>query len=411
VRLEVSVFGKLLHCLGQEKIYGGGSVRKVCVVVGSRANYGSIKSAMEAVKDHSDLALYVVAAASAVLDRFGSVVDLMAKDGFESAARIHLLIEGETPATMAKSTGLGLVELPSVFEQIEPDVVVTVGDRFETMATAVAAAYMNIPLAHTMGGEVTGNIDESVRHAVTKLANIHFPASEGAAQNIIRMGEEPDSVHVVGCPRIDIAARLLDDFDNPVTWEEMEAWAGVGPSLDLGKPFLMLAQHPVTSEYDETESQINETLQAVSAVGLQTLTFWPNADAGQDGTARGIRKFRESDPRSDYFHVVKNLPVDLYMRLMGQCACIIGNSSSAIREGAFIGVPAVNIGSRQQGRERAKNVIHSSPMRIDIERAVRVQLDHGKYASDHIYGDGKAGERIANVLARAEFRTQKRLSY
>ncbi len=148
-------------------------MRKVCVVVGSRANYSSIKSVMRAVQAHPDLELQLVVGASALLDRYGAVVDVIEADGFKADARVHMIIEGENPVTMAKSTGLGLMELPTIFDNLKPDVVVTVGDRFETMATAIAAAYMNIPLAHTMGGEVTGTIDESVRHAVTKLAHIH----------------------------------------------------------------------------------------------------------------------------------------------------------------------------------------------------------------------------------------------
>ena len=188
---------------------GPARVRKVCVVVGSRANYSSIKSAMRAVEEHPDLELQLVVGASALLDRYGSVVDLIERDGFEADERVFMLIEGETPATMAKSTGLGLLELPTAFERLKPDVVVTVGDRFETMATALAAAYMNIPLAHTMGGEVSGNIDESIRHAVTKFAHVHFPASQGAAERIVKMGEEPESVHLVGCPRMDLVAEVL----------------------------------------------------------------------------------------------------------------------------------------------------------------------------------------------------------
>jgi UDP-hydrolysing UDP-N-acetyl-D-glucosamine 2-epimerase len=386
-------------------------MRTVCVVVGSRANYGSIKSAMQAIDAHPGLELQVVAGASAVLDRFGAVVELMESDGFEVSARVYMLIEGETPAAMAKSTGLGLVELPSVFEHLKPDIVMTVGDRFETMATAVAAAYMNIALAHTMGGEVTGNIDESVRHAVTKLSNIHFPASKMAGENIIRMGEEPSTVHVVGCPRVDVAAQLVAEGNGHVTWKDMKLWEGVGPALDLSEPFLMVAQHPVTSEFDETEAQITETLQAVVETGMQCLLFWPNADAGQDGTARGIRKLREHDSHAELFHVVKNLPVDLYMRLMTQCACIIGNSSSSVREGAFLGVPAVNIGSRQMGREKAANIIDVPPERHEIVRAIRTQVEHGRYDSDHVYGDGQAGPRIAQILSEAEIHTQKRLSY
>ena len=150
-------------------------MRKVCIFIGSRANYSSIKSVMRAVREHPDLQLQLIVGASALLDRFGSVVDVIEADGFTPDARVTMIVEGETPATMAKSTGLGLLELPTMFELLKPDVVVSVGDRFETMATAIAAAYMNIPVAHTMGGEISGTIDESIRHAVTKLSHIHFP--------------------------------------------------------------------------------------------------------------------------------------------------------------------------------------------------------------------------------------------
>ena len=185
-------------------------MRKICVVIGSHANYSSIKSAMRAIQAHPELELQLVVGASALLDRFGSIVDIVEADGFIPDARVYLIIEGETPATMAKSTGLGLLELPTIFDRLKPDIVITVGDRFETMATAVAGAYMNIPLAHTMGGEVSGTIDDSIRHAITKLAHIHFPANRQAAERIVRMGEDPGTVHVVGCPRIDLAADFSD---------------------------------------------------------------------------------------------------------------------------------------------------------------------------------------------------------
>src|SRR5579862_484260 len=190
-------------------------MRKVCVVVGSRANYSSIKSAMRAIQAHPDLELQVIASASAVLDRYGSVVKLIEEDGFKAAAKVFMLVEGETPATMAKSTGLGLIELPTLFEQLQPDIVLTVGDRFETMATTLAAAYMNIPLAHTMGGEVSGTIDESIRHAVTKFAHLHFPACSDARERILKLGERPEDIHLVGCPRIDLVAEILKAKNGP----------------------------------------------------------------------------------------------------------------------------------------------------------------------------------------------------
>jgi UDP-hydrolysing UDP-N-acetyl-D-glucosamine 2-epimerase len=253
-------------------------MRKVCVVVGSRANYSSIKSAMRAVQAHPDLELQVVAAASAVLDRYGQVVDLIVRDGFTPDARLFMLVEGETPATMAKSTGLGLMELPTIFERLAPDIVLTVGDRFETMSTTLAAAYMNIALAHTMGGEVTGTIDESIRHAVTKFAHIHFPACSEALERIIKLGERRQDVHLVGCPRIDLVAETLRDDDNGIGSSLFAE--GVGGKFDLDKPFLMLSQHPVTTEYGEGERQIAQSLEAVVQTGLPTIALWPNADAG-----------------------------------------------------------------------------------------------------------------------------------
>ena len=364
---------------------------------------------MKAIKAHPDLELQVVAGASALLDRYGMVSEVMERDGFEINARVFMLIEGETPATMAKSTGLGLVELPTIFEMLKPDVVITVGDRFETMATAIAAAYMNIPLAHTMGGEVSGTIDESIRHAVTKLAHIHFPASNQAGERIIRMGEDPATVHVVGCPRIDLVAEIArNDGQLPEqTWLEYE---GVGGHLNLDEPFLVVSQHPVTSEYGQGERQITETLMALHELKIPTVMLWPNADAGSEDVARGMRKFREHH-HHDYIRFYKNFPVDTFVRLMMDCACMIGNSSAAIRESTFLGVPAVNVGTRQMGRERGRNVIDVDYDNQEILNAVQRQMRNGRYPSERIYGDGHAGDRIAEILATCKLITQKNMTY
>jgi UDP-hydrolysing UDP-N-acetyl-D-glucosamine 2-epimerase len=383
------------------------SERKICVVVGSRANYSSIKSAMRAIRDHPALTLQLVVGASALLDRYGTVLELIEGDGFAVDERVFMLIEGETPETMAKSTGLGLLELPTAFDRLKPDVVITVGDRFETIATALAATYMNIPLAHTMGGEVSGNIDESIRHAVTKFAHAHFPASEDAGERIVRMGEDPGRVHVVGCPRMDLVAEALqrpgDQLDDLLRF-------GVGGTFDLDEPFLLVSQHPVTTEYGDGERQITETLRAVQALGLPAIMLWPNADAGSEQIARGIRKFREHEDDSK-LHFFKNLPTETYVQLLRRTACIIGNSSSGIREGSFTGTPAVNIGSRQLNRQRGSNVLDVEHDRGEIAEAVRAQIEHGRYARESIYGDGRAGERIADVLARTEISIHKRLTY
>jgi UDP-hydrolysing UDP-N-acetyl-D-glucosamine 2-epimerase len=384
-------------------------VRKVCIFIGSRANYSSIKSVMRAVGAHPDLTLQLIVGASALLDRFGSVVDVIEADGFKPDARVTMIVEGETPATMAKSTGLGLLELPTMFELLKPDVVLSVGDRFETMSTAIASAYMNIPLAHTMGGEISGTIDESIRHAVTKLSHLHFPANAAAGERIVRMGEAPDTVHVVGCPRIDLVREIARDHDGipHAEWLDRE---GVGSQIDVTRPFLLVNQHPVTTEYGHGKDQIWETLMALEALQMPTIMLWPNADAGSEDIATGMRTFREKR-KPEYIRFYKNFPIETYVRLMLLCACTVGNSSAPIREGAFLGVPAVNIGTRQGGRDRGPNVLDVGYGRDAILDGIRRQLAHGRYASDALYGDGAAGPRIAEVLARAPLSVQKRLVF
>lgn len=386
--------------------------RRVCVVVGSRANYASIRSVMRAVQEHPELELQLVVTASALLDRYGSVVDTMVADGFTPQARVHMLLEGESPVTMAKSTGLGLHELPTVFDALSPDVVVSVGDRFETMATVLAATYMNIPLAHTMGGEVSGSIDESIRHAVTKFAHLHFPASADAAERIRRMGEQPERVHLVGCPRIDLTAEVLGEADTRMdgaAWREVFG-SGVGPGIDVDAPFVLVSQHPVTTEYDAAEAQMTTTLEALRVVGLPVVMLWPNSDAGSDGISRAIRKSRERGETMP-LHLFKNLRPEVYLPLMARTACLVGNSSSALREGAYIGTPAVNVGSRQRDRERGSNVI-DAPHEVEaLVAAIRDRIAHGRFPSDPLYGDGTAGRQVAEVLASCAFDLDKRMTY
>lgn len=384
--------------------------KKICIVLGSRANYSSIKSAMCAIEAHPDLELQVLAGASAILDRYGRVVDLVRADGFKINEEVYMIIEGETPTTMAQSTGVGLMALPTAFERLSPDVVLTVGDRYETMATTLAAAYMNIPIAHTMGGEVSGTIDESIRHAVTKFAHIHFPASKDAADRILKLGERPDMIFNVGCPRMDLVKEIIES-NPPLDARELFT-EGVGSEqFDLDAPFLLVSQHPVTTEFGKGEQQITATLQACQNSKLPTVVLWPNSDAGSDDIARGMRKWRERG-NDENMHFFKNLPIHIYVRLMRMTACLLGNSSSGIREGAFIGTPVVNIGSRQDMRERGDNVVDVGNDTVEIEGAVSKQLEHGFYGHQPIYGDGTAGEKIADVLSKlGEVEVQKRITY
>jgi UDP-hydrolysing UDP-N-acetyl-D-glucosamine 2-epimerase len=380
--------------------------RKVCFVVASRANYARIKSVLAAVAAHEELELQVIAGASTLLERFGNAVDVMQLDGFTPNAMVRFIIEGENPTTMAKSTGLGLLELPTVFEMIQPDVVVTVADRFETLATAIAGAYMNIPLAHTQGGEVSGSIDESVRHAVTKLAHLHFPATELSARRIVAMGEDPSTVYNLGCPSID----LVRQTELGLARDALAGFGGTGSRIDPEKPFVLMIQHPVTTEYGHGLDQINATLDAVASVGMQALVFWPNVDAGSEHVAKGLRLFRETG-RAHGFHFFRNLPPEVFVKLLAHSACVVGNSSASLREGAFLGTPAVTVGTRQHNRERAENVVEVGHDTDEIADALREQIAHGRYERSLLFGDGTAGGRIAAVLADAPPPIQKRLHY
>jgi UDP-hydrolysing UDP-N-acetyl-D-glucosamine 2-epimerase len=382
------------------------SKRKVCVVVNSRANYGRIKSVLRAIRKNPDLDLILIVGASALLWRFGNVAEQIREDGFQIDAVVYSIVEGENPTTMAKSTGMGIMELATQFENLKPDVVITVADRFETIATAIAASYMNIPLAHTQGGEVTGSIDESVRHAITKLAHIHFPATEKAKDNIIRMGEDPEKVFLTGCPAIDIVA----DLDLTPPDDLLTRYKGVGPDIDIHKPYLVVLQHPVTTEYGSGFDQINETLEAIKSIRMQTVWLWPNVDAGSDSISKGLRMFRENE-KPDYAHFYRHFSVEDYARLIANCACLVGNSSSGIREGSFLGVPAVDIGTRQASRERADNCVNVPYNHKEIEDAIHQQIKNGRYPSDKTYGNGKAGEQIATILADVNINIQKRLMY
>jgi UDP-hydrolysing UDP-N-acetyl-D-glucosamine 2-epimerase len=347
-------------------------------------------------------------AASALLDRYGNAIQSIERDGFPIAARVYMVVEGENLVTSAKSTGLGLVELATVFDNLKPDAVVTIADRYETLANAVAASYMNIPVVHVQGGEVTGSIDEKVRHAVTKLSNLHLVSTKAAAERVKRLGEEPNTVVVTGCPSIDIAAEVMArpalDFD-PVT-----KYGGVGPNTDLSRGYLVVMQHPVTTEYEEARRQVDETLFAVHTIGLPVLWFWPNVDAGSDGTSKGIRVFRERE-KPDNLHLFRNMSPEDFLRLLVHSTAIVGNSSVAIRECSFLGVPAVNVGTRQQGRERGANVIDVEHDRTAIAGAIREHVGRGRPKADHLYGDGDAGRRIADCLATAPLTIEKRLTY
>jgi UDP-hydrolysing UDP-N-acetyl-D-glucosamine 2-epimerase len=382
--------------------------RKVCVVITARPSYSRIRTALKAIQASPDLELQLVVAASALLDRYGNAVHYIEQDGFKPAAHVHMVLEGENLAAMAKTTGLGMLELSTAIDNLKPDVVVTIADRFETMATAVAAAYMNVPLVHIQGGEVTGSIDEKVRHAITKLSDFHFVSTQKAAERVERMGEGKDRIFVTGCPSIDLAVEVRDRPE--MDFCPFEKYGGVGVKADLGRGYVVVLQHPVTTEHTEARAHIDETLEAVHALDMPALWFWPNVDAGADGTSKGIRSFRER-VKTSKFHFFKNMTGTDFLRLLVNSKCLVGNSSVGIRECSFLGVPVVNIGTRQEGRERGPNVLDVQPERAAIMDACRAQIQHGRFESDPIYGTGKAGEAIAARLVKIPPLFSKRLTY
>jgi len=381
---------------------------KICVVITARPSYARIRTAMEAIADHPGQELQLVVSGSALLDRYGSADKMIEADGFPINRRVYSVVEGENLVTSAKATGLGLTEMATVFDDLKPDRVVTVADRYETIATAIAAAYLNIPLVHVQGGEVTGSIDEKVRHAITKLADIHFVSTPLAADRVRRMGEEPHRIFVTGCPSIDLALRAEQA---PLDVHSFfQRYGGVGSNIDLEQPFIVVMQHPVTTEYQASRRHIDETLHAVRDSGIPALWFWPNVDAGSDGTSKGIRAFRENFdlPRVHFF---KNLPAEEFQRLLVRSAGIVGNSSVGIRECEALGVAAINVGTRQDGRERGANVREVDYDRGAIRAEIEQMLTAKRPAPGSLYGTGKAGMQIAELLGTVAVSTEKRLTY
>lgn len=382
--------------------------RKIMVVVTARASYSRFKTALIALKDHPKVELFLEVAASALLDRYGAADKFISKDGFKIKDRIYTVLEGENHTSMAKTTGIGILELSTIMDNSKPDMVVTIADRYETMATAISAAYLGIPLVHIQGGEVTGNIDEKVRHSITKLADIHLVANKDAADRVKKLGEEENTIFITGCPSIDIAAQVSKE--ETVKFNIYDKYSGSGNPLDLSKGYIIAMQHPVTSESQDSRDQVLETLHALNDLDIPVLWFWPNVDAGSDWTSKAIRTFREEEnPNNIQFF--KNIDGADFLRLMSNSICIIGNSSVAIREASFLGVPAVNIGTRQNGRLRGKNVIDVDYDRKEIIKAINNIMSGYKISPSYIYGDGNAGKKIAEILATVDLKSDKKITY
>ena len=382
--------------------------KNICVVVNSRANYGRVKSLLKEIKKNKKLNLQLVVGASALLYRFGSVDNIIKKDGFKILANVHSIVEGENLVSMTKSLGLTVIELSNIFEKIKPDVVVVIADRYENLAIGIVASYMNIFLAHIQGGETSGSIDEKVRHAITKLSDMHFPATNRAKKFIIKMGEHKINVHKAGCPSLDILKNLNLNLEKSFFKN-----FGTGNFIDFKNDYIIVLQHPVTTEYKSSKFQIMQTIKAVKKFYKKTKTqilwLWPNIDAGSDIFSKELRSLKEKK-KINYIQFVRNFTPEDYLKVLKNSKMIVGNSSSGIRESSYLGVPAVNIGSRQANRELGGNVENASYNYNDIFRAMMKQYGK-KIKKSYLYGKGDAAKKICKILTKTNLKLKNKLNY
>jgi UDP-hydrolysing UDP-N-acetyl-D-glucosamine 2-epimerase len=375
------------------------------VVLVDRANYGRLKPVMAAIQDHPQLRLQVICAGTMVLERFDQPVEVVIADGFPADGRIHTELEGSTPATMAKSLGFGVIEFASEFQRLAPDLVLIIGDRYEALAATLAAAYMNLCIVHVQGGEVSGSIDESARHAISKLAHYHFPSTQRSRDYLVRMGERPETILGVGCPSSDLA-RKLDRRLEP----EVLNGRGSGCIIDPSEPFLLSLFHPTTTEFGGEQAQINALLEALQSIAMPTVLLWPNIDAGSDHISKAIRICRDIEG-TPWLRTLTNLAPETFLQVLASTTCAVGNSSSFVRDAGYFGTPVVLVGNRQNFRETDDYALRTPATAVTIEAAIRQQLHHGRYTPSSLYGDGRVSQNIAQQLATLTPYVQKHLAY
>jgi GDP/UDP-N,N'-diacetylbacillosamine 2-epimerase (hydrolysing) len=372
--------------------------RTIAVVTGSRAEYGILRTVLRAIDAHPRLRLRLIATGMHLLPRFGYTVRQIRRDGWTIDAAVRMQGEQDDPDHQAIGLGRGIRGLAQAFSELDPQFVVMLGDRIEAFAGASAATISRRLVAHIHGGDVaTGDVDDSLRHAITKLAHVHFPASKRAAQRIRRLGEDAFRIHMVGAPGLDEVRDILEsdrDTFNPLDYA-------------AHAEFALVAQHPCTRNAAREKRIATAILRAVRAQGLSAVVLYPNSDPGHTGIVQAIQR---AERRSDV-RIYRSLPRDVYLRLLRHAKVLVGNSSSGIVESAFLGTPSVNIGQRQEGRERAARcVLDAAENTTDIERALgqalRLRPRAGRWT---VYGDGRAGRRIAEVLADIDL--NRRLSY
>jgi UDP-hydrolysing UDP-N-acetyl-D-glucosamine 2-epimerase len=385
-------------------------MRKVCVVTANRADYSRLKSVLRSIKEHENLELMLFVAGSHLLSSYGETIKEIEKDGFKIAYRMHTEVEGRVPVTMAKSTGMAITELANAFYNFKPDIVVVHGDRFEALAASIAASLMNIFVAHIQGGEVTGTIDEHIRHAITKLSHAHFPSTADANERIIKIGEHSGSVFNFGCPSADellsVPELSFENLKNKIfKYAKKEEWKKA-----FNENFILIVQHPVTTEYRDVRENMLELLKALKKFSNSMILLWPNIDAGSEEIVKEIKKFERE--KGDNVGLFPNFPLEVFVNIVRRARVMVGNSSSGVREACYFGTPVVNVGTRQDGRQRTNNVIDVGYDAESITGAIESQLKADRYKPQYIYGQGNSGKRIADTLASIDVNNiQKKITF
>lgn len=382
--------------------------RKICIVLTTRGNYAKMKSTLLRIQENSELELQVILSGALATEGYTQYKLILEKLGIYNIHIVEYLINGaSTKGDMLESGALATGAIGKSLMMLSPDIVVVIADRYEALSVAFAATCLNIPIAHLEGGEVSGSIDERIRHAITKLSHLHFVSNTYAARRVFKLGEKKESIYIVGNPSIDLI-RNCDTGAVDVLFDYQKD-NGEG-FVDYNEKYLVVSQHSVVSELTDTARQINETMKVVKSLALPTVWMLPNPDAGCGEIESALFRFAEnSNPGNIVFY--KSMPFELYALLLSNSLCLIGNSSSGIRECEYLGVPVVNIGSRQNGRERGENVVDVNYDAEKIEEAVRKQIQHGFYQTNYIYGRGDAAENISRILASTEIILNKEIRY
>lgn len=381
-------------------------MRKILYISGTRADYGLMREALFAIRRHPKLKVEIAATGMHLMPEFGETINEIRKDNFK-IHKIEAIYKEDNKESMANFIGKSIQLLTEKIKKIKPNIILLLGDRGEMLAGAIVGAYLGIPVAHIHGGDITSTVDEISRHAITKLSHLHFAATKNSAERIIKMGEDTSNIFVVGAPGLDsiLSNKLISKKEISKKYY----------NLDLNKPIILVIQHPVTAEINKAVNQIKETMKAIKELGFQSIVIYPNADGGGRKMIKVIEKYR----KYPFIQIYKNIPHKDYLSLMNLASVMIGNSSSGIIETPPFHLPVVNIGTRQKGRERAENVIDAAHNKKQIKRAIKKAIYDRKFREKvkkckNPYGDGMAGIRIANILAKIKINKkllQKKITY